>query len=79
MAENRLMGPVIGVCFDGAGYGDDGAVWGGEVLVGGYAARRGAALHLAYVAACPAATAPCASPGAWRSRMCGPRVCRRSA
>jgi hydrogenase maturation protein HypF len=48
MAENRLVGPVIGVCFDGAGYGDDGAIWGGEFLVGGYAAVRRVA-HLAYV------------------------------
>ena len=48
MAENRLTGPVIGVCFDGAGLGDDGAIWGGELLVGGYAGARRAG-HLAYV------------------------------
>jgi hydrogenase maturation protein HypF len=48
MAENRLSGPVIGICFDGAGFGDDGAVWGGEILVGGYAGVRRAG-HLAYV------------------------------
>lgn len=28
--------PVIGFCFDGTGYGADSAIWGGEVLVGGY-------------------------------------------
>lgn len=40
--------PVIGLCFDGTGYGPDGAIWGGEVLVGGYSGyqRR---FHLAYV------------------------------
>src|SRR3954469_4199927 len=39
---------VIGVAFDGTGFGTDGAVWGGEVLVGGYKSFRRAA-HLAYV------------------------------
>ncbi len=39
---------VIGVAFDGTGYGSDGAVWGGEVLVAGYKTFRRAA-HLAYV------------------------------
>ncbi len=36
MAENRLEGDTIGVVFDGAGYGSDGTIWGGEFLVGGY-------------------------------------------
>ncbi|MDJ0462611.1 carbamoyltransferase HypF [Streptomyces sp. H27-C3] len=38
---------VIGVAFDGTGYGTDGAVWGGEVLVAGYKSFRRAA-HLGY-------------------------------
>jgi hydrogenase maturation protein HypF len=33
MAENGIADPVIGVAFDGSGYGDDHTVWGGEVLV----------------------------------------------
>jgi hydrogenase maturation protein HypF len=33
MAENSLRGPVIGVSFDGTGYGTDGTIWGGEYLV----------------------------------------------
>ena len=33
MAENNLEGPVIGVSFDGTGYGCDGKIWGGEFLL----------------------------------------------
>ncbi|WNO76315.1 carbamoyltransferase HypF [Streptomyces sp. AM8-1-1] len=50
MAEHGLDGtaPVIGIAFDGTGYGDDGAVWGGEVLIADYDGYRRFA-HLAYV------------------------------
>jgi hydrogenase maturation protein HypF len=47
-AEHRITEPVIGIVFDGAGLGDDGAVWGGEfLLVDGTACTRLA--HLSYV------------------------------
>ncbi len=36
MAENGLDGDVIGIIFDGTGFGPDGTIWGGEFLVGGY-------------------------------------------
>ncbi|MEJ5378158.1 MAG: carbamoyltransferase HypF [bacterium] len=48
MAEWGLQGPVIGVAFDGTGYGPDKAVWGGEFLVADRAGFRRAG-HLAYV------------------------------
>ncbi|MFJ7954683.1 carbamoyltransferase HypF [Streptomyces sp. NPDC096319] len=50
MTENGLDGtaPVIGVAFDGTGYGLDGAVWGGEFLLADYAGFERFA-HLAYV------------------------------
>ncbi|MEU7164015.1 carbamoyltransferase HypF [Streptomyces morookaense] len=50
MADAGLDGsaPVIGVAFDGTGYGDDGAVWGGEVMLADYTGYRRCA-HLAYV------------------------------
>ncbi len=49
MAENGLSGtsPVIGIALDGIGYGDDGAIWGGEFLVADYAGYQRIA-HLAY-------------------------------
>ncbi|HSQ57940.1 MAG TPA: carbamoyltransferase HypF, partial [Gemmata sp.] len=49
MAENGITQSVIGVAFDGTGYGSDGTIWGGEFLTGDYREFRRAA-HLRRVA-----------------------------
>ncbi len=36
MAEHKLDGEVLGIAWDGAGYGTDGRIWGGEFLVASY-------------------------------------------
>lgn len=50
MAEHGMSGkqPVIGIAFDGTGYGEDGSIWGGEFLIADYRSFQRVA-HLAYV------------------------------
>ncbi len=40
LAEHGEQGAAVGAIYDGAGLGEDGAVWGGELLVGGIAHAR---------------------------------------
>lgn len=49
LADNEweASNPVIGLCYDGTGLGTDRAIWGGEVLVGGYTGYQRFS-HLAY-------------------------------
>ena len=48
LADNGEAGPVIGVAFDGTGYGPDGTIWGGEFLLADLADAERAG-HLAGV------------------------------
>ncbi len=50
MAENNIPSdqPVIGLAFDGTGYGEDGSIWGGEILVATYKNYQRFA-HLKYI------------------------------
>lgn len=48
MAERNLEQRVIGVAFDGTGFGEDANVWGGEFLIADYNAYQRAA-HLCYI------------------------------
>jgi hydrogenase maturation protein HypF len=65
MAENGLAGPVIGVAFDGLGYGTDGAIWGGEFLIADLAGYKRAA-HFRYV---PLAGGDTAIRQPWRAAL----------
>ena len=62
MVEHKLEGPVIGLSFDGTGFGTDGTVWGGEILIAEENDFERAA-HLAYVPM-PGSTAAIKEP--WR-------------
>ncbi len=48
MAENMVDSPVIGIALDGTGYGTDGCIWGGEVLIA-ETERFKRAAHLSYI------------------------------
>jgi len=62
MAENGVSGKVIGVAFDGTGFGTDGKIWGGEFLIADFAGFERRA-HFRYV---PLAGGDAAVRAPWR-------------
>ncbi|MFH2064688.1 MAG: carbamoyltransferase HypF [Pseudomonadota bacterium] len=65
MAENKTREPVIGLAFDGTGYGPDHTVWGGEILLADLKQFDRTA-HLSYIPM-PGSTAAIREP--WRMGM----------
>jgi len=79
MAENGVRGPVIGVAWDGSGYGEDGAVWGGEFLIADRRQYR-RCYHLEYVplpGGEQAVLNPCRMAVAHLARALGPDEARK--
>lgn len=76
LAEHGRVGPAIGVIFDGAGYGSDGTIWGGEILVGDLSAcERIGHLHPVRMPGGEAAVRePWRMAAAWLAEAAGPDV-----
>ncbi len=64
LADNGADGPVIGVAFDGTGYGTDGTIWGGEFLIAGLE-RASSASATSRRCRCRAVPPPSGSHGGW--------------
>ena len=77
LADNGEDGPVIGVAFDGTGYGTDGTIWGGEFLIADLA-RVLPGRRSWRRCRCRAGPPRSGSRGGWRPRTCPPPT-RRAA
>jgi hydrogenase maturation protein HypF len=73
LAEHGRRGPAVGAIFDGTGYGLDGCVWGGELLVGDLASfeRAGHLLPVRMPGGAAAIREPWRMAFAWLSEALG--------
>ncbi|HZE66314.1 MAG TPA: carbamoyltransferase HypF [Sporichthyaceae bacterium] len=77
LADNGVAGPVLGVACDGLGYGTDGTLWGGEIMVASLVGFR----RLAHLATVPMPGGSAAIREPWRMAAAylraayGPGVC----
>ena len=62
MADNGLEGNCLGLIWDGAGYGADGTIWGGELFCGGY----GGFARIGSIRPIPLPGGDCAVKAIWR-------------
>jgi hydrogenase maturation protein HypF len=67
LAENQTHGPVLGLALDGAGLGEDGTVWGGEILLVETHPLR--TTRLAHLAPVPMPGGDAASREPWRMAL----------
>ncbi len=71
LADNGHPGPVLGVAFDGTGFGPDGTIWGGEFLLADLADYR----RVAHLATTPMPGATTAIKQPWRMAVAHLRSC----
>ena len=66
MAEHHLKGPALAFIFDGTGYGNDGTLWGGEILLCEGAQMK----RLGHLESLPLLSGDTSMKQAWKTALC---------